>query len=536
MATPTVHIARNQNYGCIQCGQCCRRFHVRLTEAEVTRLQALDWGAEPDVPRDFTHRLGGHTYFQRRADGGCVFLDGQTGACRMHARFGFDVKALTCRGYPHNLASTWRDEVAVVARLDCPAVQQHAGKPLEANRRQIEHLVEELGTRGSFTVRQLEGLNRETVKRLTRVLVGLIEEHGKRSPGALAYTLFLAAERWQALGASFLNDSETLEAVLPSLLAGVRDEAAARPAERLGLLSKALFREWLAACCRRDEELVRPGLAIRLHRSAALAAYALGVGSLRAMGQEHPDLSLRRVRLFAAGEGWEPSSPDAWEAFWRLLVARLEGPQFFGVAYYDQPFFTGLRALLQSYALVLAAARTHAAARLASGAGGGGPPHLHWLWSARGIPGTGREPRPVHSSGEAPGLRRSGGGPPHLHQTAGEPTASPPNHGGGPPHLHHTAVEPTASPPNHGGGPPHLHQTAGEPTASPPNHGGGPPHLHQTAVGARRIETEDVHYAVGAIDHTLGRSPLLQWQLWRQVEGYFGGARYGRLLHSLGWE
>jgi hypothetical protein len=55
-------------------------------------------------------------------------------------------------------------------------------------------------------------------------------------------------------------------------------------------------------------------------------------------------------------------------------------------------------------------------------------------------------------------------------------------------------------------------------------------------VGARRIETEDVHYAVGAIDHTLGRSPLLQWQLWRQVEGYFGGARYGRLLHSLGWE
>lgn len=417
MATPKVHIARNQNYGCILCGRCCRRFHVRLSDAEVTRLQALDWGNEADVPRDFVQRLRGQAYFRRRDDGGCVFLDGQTGACRMHARFGFDAKALTCRGYPHNLASTWRDEVSVVARLDCPAVQQDAGKPLAANRRQIEGLVEELGTRGGFTGRQLEGLSREAVQRLTQILVDLIEEHRERSPGTLAYALFLTAERCQALGASFLNDIETLETVLPSLLAGVREEAADRPRGRVGLLSRTLFHEWLAACCRRDEELVRPSLGTRLRRSAALAAYAVGAGSLRSMGQEHPDLSLRRVRLFAAGAGWEPSSPAAWESFRRLLVARLEGPQFFGVAYYGEPFFSGLRALLQSYALVLAAARTHAAAR-----------------------------------------------------------------------------------------------------------------------AARCIETPDVHYAVGAIDHSLGRSPLLQWKLWRQVEDYFAGPRYGRLLHSLGWD
>jgi Fe-S-cluster containining protein len=417
MATPKVHIARNQNYGCILCGRCCRRFHVRLSEAEVTRLQALDWGTEPEVPRDFAHRLRGQAYFRRRPDGGCVFLEAQSGACRMHARFGLDIKALTCRGYPHNIASTWRDEVSVVARLDCPAVQRHAGKPLEANRRQIERLVAELGTRGGFTVRQLEGLSREAVQRLTRVLVGLIEESRERSPGTLAYALFLAAARCRALGPAFLNDSETLDEVLPALLSGVLEEAATRPAERLSLLSRTLFREWLAACCRRDEELVRPSLATRLRRSAALAAYAGGGGSLRTMGQEHPDLSLRQVRLFAAGAGWEPSSPAAWESFRRLLVARLEGPQFFGVAYYGVPFFVGLRALLQSYALVLAAARVHAAAR-----------------------------------------------------------------------------------------------------------------------SARRIETEDVHYAVGAIDHSLGRSPLLQWRLWRQVEDYFAGSRYGRLLTSLGWE
>jgi Fe-S-cluster containining protein len=459
MPTPKVHIARNQNYGCILCGRCCRRFQVRITDAEVTRLQALDWGSEVAVPQDFAHHIRGHSYFRRRSDGGCVFLDGESGACRMHARFGFAVKALTCRGYPHNVASTWRDEVSVVARLDCPAVQQHAGKPLEANRRQIERLVEELGTRGGFTVRQLEGLSREAVERLTRALVGLIEDHGSRtSPGALAYALFLAAERCRGLGASFLNDSATMETVLPSLLGGIRDDASARPAGRVGPLSKALFREWLAACCRRDEELVRPGLAVRLRRCAALGAYAFGVGSLRVMGQEHPDLSLRRAGLFAAGEGWEPSSPAAWEAFRRLLVARLEGPQFFGVAYYGEAFFTGLRALLQSYALVLAAARLHAAARVADSLASGSP-------------------------GDAPGLRRGGGGPPHLHRQTSEG------------------------------------RLASGATAAP-----------------QRLEAEDVHYAVGAIDHSLGRSPLLQWKPWRHVEEYFCGARYGRLLNSLGWE
>jgi len=417
MATPKVHIARNQNYACILCGRCCRRFQVRMTEAEVARLQALDWGDEPNVPTDFVHRRNGQAYFRRRDDGACVFLDDATGGCRMHARFGLAVKALTCRGYPHNLASTWPGEVSVVARLDCPAVQQHAGKPLEANRRQIEGLVAELGTRGGFTPGQLDGLNRDAVRLVTRALVTLVEEPTTAPPGTWALALAAAAERFAALGPSFLGDTETMAEVLPSLLRSVRQEALDRPGGRLAGLSRGVFREWLAAYCRRDEELVRPGVWVRARRTAALAAYAVGLGSLRTMGREHPAVPLRRVHLFAGRGTWEPSGHEAWECYRRLLVARLEGPQFFGVAYYGVPFLTGLRALLQSYALVLAAARGHAAGR-----------------------------------------------------------------------------------------------------------------------SSRRIEAEDVRYAVGAVDHCLGRSPLLQWRLWRSVEAYFSGPRYGRLLNSLGWE
>lgn len=417
MATPRVHIARRQQYACILCGRCCRRFHVRLTDAEVARLQTLDWGNEPDVPTDFVHRLGDHLYFRRRDDGGCVFLDRDGGACRMHARFGFAGKALTCRGYPHNVASTWPGEVSVVARLDCPAVQRGVGQPLTANRAAIERLVAELGTRGGFTAANLDGLSREAVTQVTQALVGMIDAENGMAPGTRAYALYLAAERFRGLGASFLNDGEILAEVMPSLLRGVCDEARERTLGYIGPLSRVFFREWLAAYCRRDEEIVHPGLSVRLRRLAALAGYAVGVGALRTMGREHPTVGLRRVDLFAGRAGREPSAHAAWESYRQLLVARLEGPQFFGVAYYGQPFFTGLRALLQSYALVLAAARCQATAR-----------------------------------------------------------------------------------------------------------------------AALRIEAEDVQYAVGAIDHCLGRSPLLQWRAWRTLEEHFAGPRYGALLNSLGWE
>jgi Fe-S-cluster containining protein len=322
----------------------------------------LAWGDEKDVPRDFTRRIGDHLYFRRRDSGACVFLDETTGACRIHARFGSEVKALNCRGYPYNIASTWRDEASVVARLDCPAVRRNQGPPLATNRREIEGLVAEVGGRNAFTATQLDGLSREAVELVTSAMVRLVTEGDAIAPGSMAYILFLAAERFRTLGRDFLNDTATLREVMPTTLTRLRQDGAVRRPRALARFSRALFREWLATWCRCDEELVRTGPLVRLRRTAALAGYLFGAGSLRLLSQDHPDIPLSQVRLFDASS-WDPSAPADWECFRRLLVARLEGPQFFGVAYYGQPFFTGLRALVQSYALALAAARCHAAAR-----------------------------------------------------------------------------------------------------------------------------------------------------------------------------
>lgn len=419
MPKPKVHIDRDQNYACIQCGRCCRRFHVLLREAEVERLRKIDWGADVDLPDDFVTRIRGTPYFARNESGGCVFLEETSGACIMHRKIGYKRKALTCRGYPMNIASTYWGEVSVIARMDCPAVQGNLGPPITGRRKEIEGLVAELGTEGGFTREQMEGLNRQSIETIVGGLEQLLTGEDTLTPGEQAAALRLASERLRALGSTFLNDTPTLQEVMPSLLNRAREDASQRPGRTIGAFSRALFRVWLATNCRRDEEIVRPSLAHRIRRTAELAKVLCGGGNLQRLGWEHPDISLGRARIFAGpdGDGTKPSRHDAWDCYRRLLLSRLRGPQFFGVSYYGASLFTGLRGLLLSYPLVLAAARIHA-----------------------------------------------------------------------------------------------------------------------VADGHRDIRTPDVEYAVGAIDHCLGRSPLLQFRMWRAVEEHFSGSRFLALLNSLGWE
>ena len=419
MPDPRVHIAGNQNYACIQCGRCCRRFHVLLREDEVERLGQIDWMESIQVTNDFVTRIQGKPYFRRTDSGACVFLDEETGACLMHRHIGFKRKALTCRGYPMNIASTYWGEVSVVARMDCPAVQRNVGPPITSRRREIKGLVQELGTKGGFTREQMEGISRQSLECITRGCIEVVEQDNGLSPGSRAYALHLTCERLRALGSTFLADTPTLQEVMPTVLKRACEEGAARSAKQLGGFSRGLFREWLAAYCRRDEEMFAPTVFRRLRRSLELALLFFGGGNLRVLGWEHPDFPVRKAALFkrAGGDGPVGSSAEIWECYRRLLVSRLEAPQFFGVSYYGEPFFSGLRALVLSYPLVLAAARIQAAS-------------------------------------------------------------------------------------------------------------------------AQRLSlcVEDIHYAVGAIDHCLGRSPLLQFRLWRSVEEYFSGPRFPALLNSLGWE
>ena len=418
----TLIIAGNQRFACQRCGQCCRRWHVALTERDLTTLNTLDWKNESDVPAEPVIRIHGHPYLAHRPNGECVFLEPGSELCRLHQRFGVTAKPVGCRVYPLNIASTCIGGVSVAARFDCPATQQNVGSLLAQNRREIEEYVSLLGIGGG--VPESEGLSPEAVESLARALREELILPAGVPPGKRNLALWAAAQHLEKLGVSFLNDAETLRQVLPSVVRGALKRTVKVPPGGLSAVSRAMFREWLASYLRRDEEMIRERTGARLRRTAALVMIFAGRSSFGKLGAEHPTVSLQQARLFrgAALRQGVAATPDAagaevWECYWRMVAARLEALQFCGVCYYGQSFFVGLRALILTYPLTLAAARCHAAAR-----------------------------------------------------------------------------------------------------------------------GASELSPDDVRYATGAIDHSWGRSRLLQMSVWRHIEAFFGGPRYARLLHALGEE
>jgi len=449
MSSPKVKIATNQRFSCIRCGQCCRRWHVALSDRDIETLRKLRWRPQDEIPEAPSNLINGHPFVAHKPNGDCAYLDPATSLCRIHQKHGAAAKPLGCRVYPFNLTSTYWSEISVTARMDCPAVQQNTGPPLQQNRRDVEKYAGLLGIKGGYTD-ELEDLGPASVALMTKALKEELAERAGLAPGIRSLALLIAAERCQQLGVDFLNDTATLEEIIPSFVKRVLEKALEDPGKPVRAWSRAFFRVWLATHLRRDEEMIRKGLADRVGRTWMLCRICAGRGSFGPLGSEHPDVPLSQADLFpgpdrdaaqalpardggkgadrppqssiqrdkvdaAAGAG--SSREEVWECYWRFLGARLETLQFFGVSFYGGLFYTGLRALILTYPMVLAAARCRAASR-----------------------------------------------------------------------------------------------------------------------GSGEIAAEDVQYAVGAVDHSFGRSRLLQMPVWRSVEAYFSGPRYGRLLKAMGWQ
>lgn len=360
MPLPKIYISRQQHYGCLLCGRCCRRFHVLLRPAEVERLSKLDWGDEPDVPTDFCHVIKGFPYFKRKeTDGGCVFLD-ENGVCRMHRKFGFDKKALTCRGYPFNIVSTFPGEVSVLARMDCPAVLTDNGAPIRSQSHDIEQLVSELRFGSGFTSRQLQGMEKASVLEFRDKLQAILDDESM-DMRECALMLMSVCRRAEQLGGIFLNDNETMKEVYPSMMTTLRNDISELPKYGLGLYCRMVFRQLLSFYCRRDEEILSPSIASRISQAWNTAMICIGGGNLGKFGYEHPDYPVRRAGIFDAKH--LDCSRETWAVLRKFISVRLECLQFFGVSYYGADIFSGLKALLLVFPMSLALAKIHACSR-----------------------------------------------------------------------------------------------------------------------------------------------------------------------------
>ena len=356
----SIYISAQQHYGCLMCGRCCRRFHVLLRPEEIERISKLDWGDEENVPSDFSHVINGYPYFRRKPDdGACVFLD-DAGVCRMHRRFGFDRKALTCRGYPFNIVSTFPGEISVLARMDCPAVLLDNGAPIRSQKRDIERLVSELHFGKGFTERQLQGMDKPAVIAFRDVMQDILEDDSL-DMSQCALMLMSLCKRAEQLGGVFLSDMPTMREVYPSMLKSLRDDIPELPKYGLGTYAKLMFRQLLGFYCRRDEEILDTGIKSRLRMAWNMARVCLGGGNLARFGYEHPDFPLRKAMLFSRRP--QDKSRETWKTYRKFLSVRFECLQFFGVSYYSTDIFTGLKALLLTYPLALALAQIKSCSR-----------------------------------------------------------------------------------------------------------------------------------------------------------------------------
>ena len=353
----SIYISAQQHYGCLMCGRCCRRFHVLLRPDEIERLSKLDWGDEENVPSDFSHVINGFPYFRRKPeDGACVFLD-DAGVCRMHRRFGFDKKAMTCRGYPFNIVSTFHGEVSVLARMDCPAVLLDNGEPIRNQKKDIERLVSELHFGKGFTERQLQGMDKQAVLSFRDSLQGILDDESLNMRDC-ALMLMSLCKRAEQLGGIFLSDSQTMREVYPSLLKSLRDDLPELPKYGLGLYAKLIFRQLLGFYARRDEEILDTGIRTRIRMAWNMARVCLGGGNLANFGYEHPDCLVRKAALF--NNAPLNVSRDVWRTYRKFLSVRFECLQFFGVSYYSTDIFSGLKALVLTYPLAVAFAKIKA--------------------------------------------------------------------------------------------------------------------------------------------------------------------------------
>ena len=138
LATP-LRIDPEQRFTCSQCGSCCYRWDVFVTDPEIASYQrrnAAAWFRETRDAAEGTDRSPfepmpgwpGLHRIRKREDGGCGFLS-PANRCRIHEELGGDRKPLTCRMFPYTLYPA-PDAVVVTASFGCPTIIANVGRPI----------------------------------------------------------------------------------------------------------------------------------------------------------------------------------------------------------------------------------------------------------------------------------------------------------------------------------------------------------------------------------------------------------------------
>ena len=328
-------------WDCHSCGQCCRGYTVRVTDAEKAALDAQGW------PEPATAGTPGDYRLAQTEAGACVFLDDDL-KCRVHAKFGAAGKPLACRLYPFILVPAG-DHWRVSLRHGCPSVSANRGRPFAAHAAELAAMANELEAGPDAApipeLKPNQASNWPDLLRFANCLAGIMADDSTPVDHRLRKILAVAdlcrQSRFEAVSGKRLT--EFLSVITRAVAEDVPTDPTAVPPP--GWLGRILFRQTVALYARRDQGRdAGPDVRTRLGRLRSAWRFARGSGPVPRLHARIP------AATFAAAERpWATPDPETERLLTRYYLTKIDSTQFAGSGNFGKGLWPGLESLVLTY-------------------------------------------------------------------------------------------------------------------------------------------------------------------------------------------
>lgn len=358
MPIPVRHLPLIQNWDCQTCGDCCQSLEAVITDEEKRRIEGLDLAGDAEVaPGPWFVRKGWwwskRWSLKHRPEGGCVFLTSGN-RCRLHERFGAEVKPFACRLFPFLLLPAG-DHWRVGIRYSCPEAAANRGRPVTSYKNDLVSLTslleKHVGRTGeSAPPPALQGRQLVPWKDIIRFVepcVEIVEDRSnrleRRLRKCLAFAKLCRQARFDNLTGGRLSE------FLGLARAGVDGEVPRNPADvpAPGWIGRVLFRTLLAVYAKQDwGRLRRPGTRTRLGSLRAGWRFVRGKGGVPRSNTALPEITFAEVESRPA---LPVETDEILERYYRVKISSL---QFCGPPNFNQSFWAGLETLAATLPMI----------------------------------------------------------------------------------------------------------------------------------------------------------------------------------------
>jgi lysine-N-methylase len=332
---------------------------VVITAEEKRRIEALDLAGDPEVGAKpwfaVADRRSGEWRLKHRPGGGCVFLTTQ-GRCRIHERFGADVKPFVCRLFPFVLVPAG-DHWRVSLRFSCPSAAANQGQPVVDAETELAGLARSLEQHVGKSAQSApppflhdgQQLSWPDFLRVVQVMVEIVQDRKYRLERRLRICLAVASvcrkTQFDQLQGNKLT--KYLHAVRSAMETEIPREPGDFPPPD-PLFGRLLFRVMLAIFASKDR---RPrgaiGIGKRLRRVSAAWRFAKGSGRVPRINDRLPDVDFEKL------EEASPVPLDVDETLERYYLVKLNALDFCGAPNFDLPLCAGLESLVLTLPMIL---------------------------------------------------------------------------------------------------------------------------------------------------------------------------------------